>query len=251
VWIYNGYAPNTGTFVTDDVAISIRVNPWIQHKYEIPRWFYWEATYYRDPQGGRGHVDVYGNANNFRVGDTDKMNGDGLLMYPGRDFIFPERDLGIDAPLPSFRLKNWRRGIQDVEYLRLLEAAGHTAFADRIVDTLIPRALADETHDGDPVSWPEDGERWLEARRLMFETIVKGAPPVDDVSHLARPADSRWRIARRTIKRWLDPMLRSTRRRIASGAAVLLVAGLAGWVGWRARRQRQLRNARESRVNTE
>jgi hypothetical protein len=40
VWIYNGVRPHTGSFATDDVAVSPRVNPLIQYKYEIPRWFY-------------------------------------------------------------------------------------------------------------------------------------------------------------------------------------------------------------------
>ncbi len=244
-WIYNGYLPNTGSFVTDDVAISPRVNPWIQHKYSIPRWFYWEATYYKDVQGGRSHVDVFGNANNFRVGDDDKMNGDGLLMYPGRDRIFKERDLGIDAPLPSIRLKNWRRGIQDVEYLVLLSKIGHGELAKRLVDTLVPSALADETTDGDPVSWPEDGERWLRARRLLFDALVSGSLPDEELAALARPPEATWPKAKRTLKRWLEPLLRSPRRRLAAalGAGTALAALALGLWRLRRRRRRQLSRA--------
>lgn len=240
VWIYNGYLPNTGSFVTDDVAISPRVNPWIQHKYSIPRWFYWEATYYKDAQGGRGHVDVFGNANNFRVGDEDKMNGDGLLMYPGRDRIFKERDLGIDAPLPSIRLKNWRRGIQDVEYLLLVEKAGHAEFARELVRTLIPAALADETTDGDPVAWPEDGEKWLEARRLLFDTLAAGAPPTTDLARLGRPPESLWPKYKRELKRWLDPLIRTPKRRLVSGAAAALCLAFGLLVALRWHRRRSL-----------
>ncbi|MBU1178089.1 hypothetical protein KJ903_02615, partial [Patescibacteria group bacterium] len=58
VWIYNGTRPFSGTFAVDDVAISPRVNALIQHKYDIPRWFYWESTYYNDFQGGGGQVNV-------------------------------------------------------------------------------------------------------------------------------------------------------------------------------------------------
>lgn len=238
VWIYNGYLPNTGSFVTDDVAISPRVNPWIQHKFKIPRWFYWEATYYKDVQGGRGNIDVFGNANNFRVGDEDKMNGDGLLMYPGRDRIFKERDLGIDAPLPSIRLKNWRRGIQDVEYLLLVAKAGHAEFADQLVQALIPAALADQTIDGDPVSWPEDGEKWLEARRLLFDTLTAGTPPTTDLARLTRPPEALWPKYKRELKRWLDPLIRTPKRRLVSGAAAALSFAFALFVALRWRRRR-------------
>ena len=57
IWIYNGERPFTGSFAIDDVAISPRVNPWIQYKLGIERWFYWEATYYFDFQGKRGAIE--------------------------------------------------------------------------------------------------------------------------------------------------------------------------------------------------
>jgi hypothetical protein len=236
LWIYNGVRPFSGTFVTDDVAISPRVNAWIQHKYGIGRWFYWEATYYRDFQGGRGHVDVWREANNFRTRFGDRINGDGLLMYPGRDRRYPAEDRGIDRPLPSIRLKAWRRGIEDVEYLRLCEKAGHGAFARQLVDTLVPRALADETEADEPVSWPEDGEPWLAARRVLFDTLAAGSPPQVDLAALARPPEALWPRARRALHRVADPLLRSTRRRLATGAALAALAAALFFVLRRRRR---------------
>lgn len=171
-WIYNGVRPFSGSFATDDVAISTRVNPWIQYKYKIDRWFYWESTYYNDFQGGRKHINVFRDPINFSNRHGDKMNGDGLLLYPGRDKVFPKEDRNSDNPLPSIRLKNWRRGVQDVEYLRLAEAAGHGAFIKKLIQKMVPRALADETKAGESVSWPEDGEKWLEARRLIFNLLA-------------------------------------------------------------------------------
>lgn len=172
-WIYNGVRPFSGSFATDDVAISPRVNPWIQYKYKIDRWFYWESTYYKDFQGGRKDINVFRNPQNFTNRHGDKMNGDGLLLYPGRDKIFPQEDRHLDHPLPSIRLKNWRRGIQDVEYLRLAEAAGHQNIVKDLLQKMIPRALADQTSAGASVSWPDDGEKWLAARRLLFNLLAK------------------------------------------------------------------------------
>lgn len=178
VWIYNGVRPHTGTFVTDDVAVSPRVNPLIQHKYGIPRWFYWESTYYNDFQGGRGNVNVFQDPINFTNSWGDEMNGDGLLIYPGRDFVFPAEDRGIDGPLPSIRLKNWRRGVQDVEYLVLARQAGEGALADEVLGTLVPRALdEDGLSGGEAVPWEEDGEVWLQQRRRLADLFIPGVEP--------------------------------------------------------------------------
>jgi hypothetical protein len=168
VWIYNGVRPHTGSFATDDVAVSPRVNPLIQYKYEIPRWFYWESTYYQDFQGGRGNVDVFTDPINFTNSWGDEMNGDGLLFYPGRDFVFAGSDQGFDMPLPSIRLKNWRRGIQDVEYLVLAKSKGRSDLVDAYLAALVPKAL-NEVSSSQAVAWQEDGEKWLGERRKLAE----------------------------------------------------------------------------------
>jgi len=181
VWIYNGVRPHTGSFSTDDVAVSPRVNPLIQYKYEIPRWFFWESTYYNDFQGGRGNINVFQEPINFTNSWGDEMNGDGLLLYPGRDFIFPAEDRVIDGPLPSIRLKNWRRGVQDVEYLVLARGVGEGTLADEVLDTLVPLALDENgLSGGDAVPWEEDGEVWLQQRRRLADLFPPGMEPDAD-----------------------------------------------------------------------
>lgn len=179
VWIYNGVRPFTGSFVIDDVAVSPRVNPWIQYKYGIPRWFYWESTYYNDFQGGRGQIDVWKNPINFTNKWGDEMNGDGLLFYAGRDKRFPASDQGWDMPLPSIRLKNWRRGIQDVEYLVAAAAAGQKALVDQVVAAILSKAVS-ETSGGAKVGWPDDGETWLAQRRKLADLFAGTTPPPTD-----------------------------------------------------------------------
>jgi hypothetical protein len=239
LWVYNGVRPYSGSFAIDDVAISPRVNPWIQHAHGVPRWFYWEATYYEDFQGGRGHIDVLRQSPSFSNRRGDRVHGDGLLMYPGRDHLFPASDLGIDRPLPSIRLANWRRGIQDAGYLALVRAAGHDAMVDRLVQTMIPRSLDAELHPDDPVSWPEDGERWLAARRSLFETLQRGQPPAMDWATLARPPESWWPGARRQAQRWLTPFLGSPRRRAATALLVVVALGTIAALVLRRRRRRR------------
>lgn len=238
VWVYNGARPYSGTFMIDDVAISPRVNPWIQYRHGVPRWFYWEATYYKDFQGKRGHVDVFADAGNFSNRHGDRLNGDGMLMYPGRDFAYPAEDRGIDGPLPSIRLKNWRRGIEDVGYLMLARQAGHGALVDELLAVMVPRALIEQgVRADDPVSWPEDGERWLAARRQLFEALRGGAAAqvAADVQALGRPPESFTDRACRQLRRWSSPFVRSRRRMVATACAALVGLGLGvyGLIWWR------------------
>ena len=172
VWIYNGTRPFTGTFVIDDVAVSPRVNPLIQYKYGIPRWFYWESTYYHDEQGSGDQINIFVDPINFTNSWGDEMNGDGLLTYPGRDRLFKASDQQFNGPMPSIRLKNWRRGIETVEYLVLAKAAGYQTLVNNVLATLVAMALDDGgLKSGNPVVWEENGEVWLAQRRLLADVL--------------------------------------------------------------------------------
>lgn len=176
-WIYNGKRPFSGSYAIDDTAVSLRVNPWIQFKYGIERWFYWESTYYYNFQAGKGQVNVWVDPLNFGNG-SDSVNGDGLLFYPGRDFKFPAQDRGFDGPMPSIRLKNWRRGIQDIAYLNYLRDHGKRSEIDAALAKLVPKALQDETSNFKAASWPEDGETWVAERRKLAELLDSLGPPL-------------------------------------------------------------------------
>jgi hypothetical protein len=53
--------------------------------------------------------------------DDGKGNGDGTLLYPGLPGV---KGLSDHIPVPSIRLKQWRRGSYDLEYQKLAEEAG-------------------------------------------------------------------------------------------------------------------------------
>lgn len=225
-WIYNGVRPFTGTYAIDDVGISPRVNPWIQYKLGIERWFYWDATYYEDFQGKRGAVDVLGDPLNFSNRHGDRINGDGLLMYPGRDLLFPEHDMGVAAPLASIRLKNWRRGIEDVEYLVMAREAGYSKEVDALLDVLLPVVAGAADRDA-PVSWPEDGARWRLARRYLFELLRDGSSSVS-LAEISRAPESSWAKS----SRWFA----SHRRKAAVAAGGMALLAICLW--WWLRRRR-------------
>lgn len=177
VWIYNGQQPHTGTFLLDAPAIAPRVNGWIQGVHDIPRWFYWEVGFWYDGnRGGHGPYDPFVTAETFHDADGDWANGDGVLVYPGRQVDrFTEHSLGWDGVLPSIRLKNWRRGVQDagyVQYARIVDRAAADAIARRV----LPAVLA-EAKEGRPATWSEEGRPFREGRRALFDLAERKTEP--------------------------------------------------------------------------
>jgi hypothetical protein len=189
-FVYNGFRPNSGMFMTEEDGVGLRVNPWIQFKKHINRWFYWESTYYEDFQGGSGKMNLFKSAHTFGafkntdavLGETSDnyANGDGVLFYPGTDTYFPKDAYGLEGPIASLRLKQWRRGLQDHDYLTLAAAINPTA-VQNLVNTLIPKAVWEVGVDADnplithkDISWPIDPDVWENARRQLAQIIEGG-----------------------------------------------------------------------------
>jgi hypothetical protein len=192
-YLYNGTRPATGSFAIEDDGVALRVLAWAQYKKKIDRWFYWDAAYYNNYQGNTGQTNVFQQAQTYGefdqvdrvLGETgwNYLNGDGVLLYPGTDTRYPEDDYGVMGPFASLRLKHWRRGIQDVDYLTLA-AAIDPARTAQIVNSLIPRVLWEVgiTESEDPtwvladISWSTDPDVW-EAARAELADIIESASP--------------------------------------------------------------------------
>ena len=175
MWIYGGSRPWGGTMLTDVEAVSLRTFGWIAAMAGARRWFIWETTNWYDgqPGGGHGPYDPFFVAETYHNRDGDALMGDGVLLYPGRQRDrFTEHSLGFAGVLPSIRLKNLRRGIEDAGYLVLARGA-HRPEAEAIARALLPRILA-EAPDGRPPSWPEHGAPFFEARRALARFVTDG-----------------------------------------------------------------------------
>jgi hypothetical protein len=185
---YNGQRPGAGSCATEDDGVALREQPWGQYKKNIDRWFWWEATYYDDNQQGLGTVDLFQSADTFGTttadpsyGTTGGANGNGVLMYPGTDALFPASSYGVAGPIASLRLKHWRRGLEDVDYLTLAAAIDASAVS-ALVAKMVPSVLweqqcHDPTNDCSytyaPVSWSDDPDDW-EAARAALAHIIDG-----------------------------------------------------------------------------
>lgn len=173
VWEYNGSLPRTGTFLLDADAISPRVNGWLQAIYGIPRWFYWDAAHWSDHHDTEA-VDPFEDPEGFHNDDGDWADGDGVLVYPGiQGSTFPEHSIGIHGVVPSIRLKNWRRGIEDAGYLQMARERDPGA-AGRVARWLVPAAFG-EAATGKPPAWSTRGKPYFDARRALL-AIALGQP---------------------------------------------------------------------------
>jgi hypothetical protein len=173
-WIYSGYRPSTGTVLTDTEAVSLRTVGWIAAMTGARRWFIWETTaWYDGHPGGRGPFDPFVTPETYHNRDGDALMGDGVLLYPGRQIDrFTEHSVGLPGVLPSIRLKNLRRGIEDAGYLQLARAARRDE-ASAIARALLPRVLA-EAVPGEPPAWSERGAAFFEARRALARFVAEG-----------------------------------------------------------------------------
>jgi hypothetical protein len=108
------------------------------------------------------------------------------LLVPGRTF-------GLDAPVPTLRLKMLRRGLQDLAYLTLCREQNQLAAADVVAAALCAKAGAEAcgAHfaDGRFDAWEQDARVWNQAVGLLGDLLEQLATTDDPPANpLASPA---------------------------------------------------------------
>ncbi|MCA9520433.1 MAG: DUF4091 domain-containing protein [Myxococcales bacterium] len=187
--MYNGNRPASGSFATEDDGVALRVLAWTQYKFKLDFWFFWESTYYNDFQGTGDQTNLFHEARTFGTKDENDpiggeqgwnyTNGDGVLFYPGTDTVFPADSYGVEGPFVSLRMKLWRRGIQDVDYLTLARQKNPTA-VDALVQKMLPKVLweygvsdpKDPTWVKTEIAWSIDPDVWEAARKQLADIIT-------------------------------------------------------------------------------
>ena len=191
LWIYDPGRPASGTLMTDDDGVSPREIPWGLYKKRVGRFFHWESTIYKDNEDGAPETDVFATAANYGahpftndaiLGETSThhTNGNGILFYPGSDKLFPAQSYGLGGPIASLRMKHWRRGITDIDYVVMASAKDAVA-TKAIVDKMVPKVLwevgvfeqADPTYQYGDVSWSTNPDDWEAARAALADIIEK------------------------------------------------------------------------------
>ncbi len=173
VWFYNGFEPRVGPTVIATEAVGPRTWPWVvfnSRMHGCCQWSFLESATSADKP--------------WSTGGSPVNPGAALFMYPGDELGMP------DAVFPSMRLKAYRRGMQDYEYLHAVAAKDGRdgqamAFAFRVVSRPITGSLDmtgfqdDASHEratvkvagGDQRSWPHHPGVFEKVRDEMGEYL--------------------------------------------------------------------------------
>ena len=154
----NGHAgPKSSTwpsYMIDATPVRNRVFQWMAFLDKVQGELYYQTDFWKDDPWD--HMYDFGG------------NGDGVLFYPGTtDKIGGKRPI----PVASIRLKLIRDGMEDYEYLSLLQKAGYGDLADKIAHTFIQNPL---TFNNDPQALYAAREQLgVELHRLALEGALK------------------------------------------------------------------------------
>jgi hypothetical protein len=122
-----------------------RIPTWINYQYDITGLLYWSTV-----------TTVIEPWWNPAFAHPRHYNGCGFLFYPGTP-------CGIDGPVCSMRLKNLRDGMEDCEYLAMLEKLAGKQAVKKIVDTIAPNWW----------NFSKDPNDFLAARKELAEQILR------------------------------------------------------------------------------
>lgn len=170
-WIYNGGRPFVGAVVIDAPATDPRAIIWACFKHDIDLYFYWHAVHWRHNSqmkpGVPRNQNVWANPITFDTGSS-YANGDGVLIYPGTEILHPEQDRGIAGPIASIQLANFRRGLQDHQYLALARVLGLDELLGEVLQEVVPRVFSDT---GSGIGFADAELKFESARHRLGDAI--------------------------------------------------------------------------------
>jgi len=169
-WIYNGGRPAGPAIVIDSPATDPRATIWACFKHGIDVYFYWHSVHWRhnsQKRVGDRNQDVWANPITYDNGQSF-ANGDGVLIYPGEEKLHPDEDRGVPGPCSTIQLANFRRGLQDHQYLSLARRLGLNAEVNRVLQAVVPRVFSEA---GSTVGFAETGNAFEGARRELATAI--------------------------------------------------------------------------------
>jgi len=179
-WIYNGGRPAAGAIVIDSPATDPRATIWACFKHDVEVYFYWHGVHWRHNSQKQGVREqnvwadpvTFDNRKQERKGPEDKgfINGDGVLIYPGQDRLHPEQDRGINGPVSTIQLANFRRGLQDHQYLTLARKLGLDAEVGAALKAIVPKVFSDAKGT---VSFAETGDEFEAVRYRLAQAIAR------------------------------------------------------------------------------
>ncbi len=176
-------APWVSLFIDHD-AINMRMWLWITHSWKLNGILIWSINYWDSYSASpkaylqnpwtepASYVQGYG----WPYGkQTVWGNGDGRLFYPPNKDPNKDKNIYITGPVPSIRLEFLRQGIEDYEYLMMLE---NIVSEDNVRDSKKKRK-AEKLLDTrgklftDGKTYTKDPDDILEYRKKIAEMIIE------------------------------------------------------------------------------
>jgi len=153
-WFYHSGHPAVGAHSINASGIEMRTWGVIGARYGFGGQFMWAVNLgnddlpFRDPQ----------------YDPNEDRAGNGVMVYPGNqlDKIGYEKSPG---PLPSMRLKAWRRGLQDAEIFYLARSKS-AAEAKALINKQVPSALSEGRG---AASWSANSGHWIDFHKALLE----------------------------------------------------------------------------------
>ncbi len=162
VWFYQNREPSVGGYTLDDETIGLATWPVIAWKYGLDGAILWECCF----AGPSKNLWVDAN-NTVDAGKGLTHNLAGQVIYPG----YPGRP-GIAEPVAGIRLKSFRRGAQDYEYLRLLALSEGREAAMKRLGQVLGNALHRPGRPyGAAGDWSHNPEDWNRWRLELLKTL--------------------------------------------------------------------------------
>jgi len=162
IWTYTALCQGkkpTPWWQTDFPIVNYRVPAWIGWRYQMKGLLYWAGlSFWYHVEDTWTDPKTYQPGNRSRpIAKREIYNGEGLLVYPARD-------VGFDGVVPSMRLKAIRDGLEDFDYLTMLESRG---LRGKALEVVMPIA-------GSWYDWARDAAPYLKARDRLAALILEG-----------------------------------------------------------------------------
>jgi hypothetical protein len=173
LWFYesNSVRAPYPTFATNTLdALEPVIMMWGSWYERATGFLYWDISYWA---GGSGTAakDPWGPAIDF--GKT----GDGTLVYPGNHDgaaspAGSPADVALDGPIPSYRLKMIRQGLQDWALFRYADAKGLRAFVQQQVGRVYSQFGGTAPAPSGSPYWTTDEDAMVAIRRAVVAKIL-------------------------------------------------------------------------------
>jgi hypothetical protein len=163
IWTYTALCQGLPTpwWHIDFPLLNYRVPAWMAWRDSMKGLLYWGGmSYWHQTDDPWTQVPFYTGNDKPQQGQRGIIfNGEGSLVYPARA-------VGYDGVVPTIRLKALRDGIQDYEYLAILQRLGKGAEAQKVVRTFTETFF----------QWDKDPAAYEKARAKLAAMIAGAAP---------------------------------------------------------------------------